>query len=212
MMAMCLVLNNWNGTVTGLKSAFLLTSSGLGDSDRATMAAARSTRPARSVWRFISEALPHLDGDVLGAAAALDGDRHLLSRPELAEVAVNVLALPDGSAVELGDAVAGLQPGHPRRPLRQHALHGHALGAVGHLDPQKAARGDVGVGLGPQEAAQELHDLAHRVEAAGHELAVEPLGRGRLVVEVGPGHLALAEVELDAVAGQQLVTDHAVQL
>src|SRR5690242_10712689 len=119
---MCLVGNSSKGTVIGFAS---------GASARRGRARAKRSRPARGAARLMSEALPDLDGQLFGLAAALDGHLGGLSRPQVAQEAADVVALADGPAAELGDAVAGPEAAGRRGPVLQDGLDRHPLAVVG---------------------------------------------------------------------------------
>src|SRR5262249_51540171 len=150
------------GTVTGFAA---------GSSARAARARRNRPRAARMVWRFMSEALPDLDGDFLVLAVAFDEDGGAVAGFQLPQVAAHVVQLADGAPLEFADVVAGLDARPVGGPLREHALDRHALVALDGVEAEEAARHRLDVGLGAQEGADHFHEHADELQAAGASAA-----------------------------------------
>src|SRR5438105_3046552 len=127
---MCLVLSSSNGTTTSLAT---------GVSARAVKVIA-STKLSASKERFMLEALPRLDGDLVLLASADHRQLHLLAHRQLGGELLHIRGALHFLALEMADLVTWLQIGTGRRPLGEDRLDSDALLGVGQLDTQETAR------------------------------------------------------------------------
>src|SRR5262245_23661165 len=117
------VLSTSKGTTTGLASF-------AGTSARAGAATSARARAAGRSCFLMSQALPRgeTEFDLLLVLAALDPHLDLVAGRHLARELLQAVQPVDRAALELDEAVARLQAGRARRPVRQDALdHGHAV-------------------------------------------------------------------------------------
>src|SRR5579883_237280 len=161
-------------------------------------------------YAFISQTLPELDGDFPFLFAAFHGQRDLLAGILPGDVALYVVGVEDGSSLNMRDTIADFQPSRTSRPIGQNSLDDGILVIILQLDSEEAAYANRRAGLCAKQATDCFHQTSQKIETTGPSVATRRQRCLRFIVERRPGHLIAREIDLDAIASQNLVADHAV--